>query len=86
MDNLAIATKISRGMLGAGLLAFAYVLLTPRLLADVIASDTVPNAAIGPLRWLVGILFGAVLMVAWYLLRAVIRRSRPFSTRTHGGA
>jgi len=76
MNNLAITTKISRVMLGAGLLAFAYVLLTPRVLPDVVSADSVPNGAIGPVRWLVGMLFGAMLMVAWYLLRAAARRSR----------
>jgi len=50
MNNGAISTKISRAMLGAGLLAFAYVLLTPRVFPDVVPSDTVPNGAIGPLR------------------------------------
>ena len=73
MGNPAIATRISRVRLGAGLLAFAYVVLTPRLLPDVVSSDRVPN---GALRWLVGLLFGAVLMVAWYLLQAARRRSR----------
>jgi hypothetical protein len=63
-------------MLGAGLLAFAFVLLTPRVLPDVVSADSVPNGAIGPLRWLVGMLLGAMLMVAWYLLRAAARRSR----------
>jgi len=63
-------------MLGAGLLAFAYVFLTPRVLPDVISSDTVPSGAIGPVRALLGMLLGAMLMVAWYLLRAAIRRSR----------
>ena len=76
MNNPAAATKISRVMLGAGLLAFAYVLLTPRVLPDIVSSDSVPNGAIGPLRWLVGMAFGAMLMVAWYLLRAAVRRSR----------
>lgn len=76
MNNPAITTKISRVMLGAGLLAFAYVLLPPRVLPDVVWADMVPNGAIGPLRWLVGMLFGAMLMVAWYLLRSAARRSR----------
>lgn len=76
MSNPAITTKISRVMLGAGLLAFAYVLLTPRVLPDVVSADSVPNGAIGPVRWLVGMPFGAMLMVTWHLRRAAARRSR----------
>lgn len=76
MNNPALSMRTSRVMLGAGLLAFAYVLLTPRVFPDVVSSDTVPNGAIGPLRWLVGMLFGATVMVVWYLARGAIRRSR----------
>ena len=74
--NDELIAKMSRVMLGAGLLAFAYVLLTPRVFPDFVSSDTVPNGAIGPLRWLVGMLFGAILMGVWYLLRGATRRSR----------
>ncbi|MDP1570407.1 MAG: hypothetical protein Q8L86_10410 [Vicinamibacterales bacterium] len=76
MNNAAIAAMLSRVMLGAGLLAFVYVLGTPRLFPDVVSTDVVPNGAVGPLRWLVGILIGAVVMMAWYLLRGALRRSR----------
>ncbi len=50
---------------GAPLLAVVYVLLTPRILPDI-----VPEAANRPLlRWFVGILIGAAILATWQVCR-----------------
>lgn len=77
MDRSVVATRISAIVLGAGLLSGVYVLMTPRVIPDL---TTWPDGASGPqlaaLRWLVGLVLGAITMTVWYLLRGAIRRAR----------
>ena len=77
MTKPAATTLMSQLMLGAGLLAFVYVLLTPRLVPDIFPwPDTVSNTTIGAMRWLVGIVLGAIVMTVWLVLRGIVGRSR----------
>jgi hypothetical protein len=76
MNALESTKSLSAVMLGAGMFAFMYVLLTPRLLPDPISSLAgLPEGATGAVRWLVGLLAGVILMVSWLGLRA-IRQSK----------
>lgn len=81
MNGPSIATKISQLMLVAGLIAFGYVLLTPRVFPDALSPDTVPNGAAGPFRWLVGLLIGAATVAAWGVLRRLVRPRTTASNR-----
>jgi len=48
---------------GAPVVAFAYVLATPRFLPDLVAvPSTLPGNLAAPLRWFVGLLLGVALM------------------------
>jgi hypothetical protein len=48
---------------GAPIVAFAYVLATPRFLPDLVAvPSTLPSNLASPLRWFVGLLLGVALM------------------------
>lgn len=77
MTESAITKNISAVMLGAGLLAFVYVVVTPRLLPDAVSLPAdLPKSTTAAVRWLVGIGVGVIVMAAWYLLRATIRGSR----------
>ena len=54
---------------GAPVVAFAYVLTTPRWLPDLVAVPaTLPNNLTSPLRWFVGLLLGVALMSLLQLL------------------
>jgi len=77
MSEPSIATKISQLMLGAAFVAFGYVLLTPRVFPDLLSPETVPNGAVGPFRWLVGMLIGAAIMTAWSAVRRATKPSQP---------
>jgi hypothetical protein len=55
---------------GAPVVAFLYALATPRILPDLVSiPDDLPTSLAGPMRWLVGLLFGVVLLSLWQLSR-----------------
>jgi len=81
MNAPSIATQMSKLMLGAAFVAFGYVLLTPRVFPDLLPPETVPNGAVGPFRWLVGMLIGAAIVAAWGVLRRLVR---PRTTASNG--
>ena len=54
---------------GAPVVAFAYVLLIPRVLPDLVAIPaTLPDNLAAPLRWFVGLVLGVALMSVVQLL------------------
>jgi hypothetical protein len=77
MSAVETTKSISAVMLGAGLLAGVYVLLTSRLLPDPISVIwDLPTGTAGPVRWLVGWMSGIIIMSAWYALRGAMRNSK----------
>ncbi len=76
MTNPTLVTRLSRVMLGAFLFAGLYVALAPRVLPSVGSwPESVSGGQASALRWLVGLLLGAILMICGYLIRGAIRRS-----------
>ena len=60
---------IPRWWFGAPVVAFAYVLATPRFLPDLVAvPSTLPSNLASPLRWFVGLVLGVALMSLLQLL------------------
>jgi hypothetical protein len=60
---------IPRWWFGAPVVAFAYVLATPRVLPDLVAvPPTLPSNLVSPLRWFVGLVLGVALMSLIQLL------------------
>ena len=62
---------------GAPVVAFAYVLLAPRLIPDLVTiPETLPRNLMAPVRWLVGLLIGVAVLAAVQLLVWLRRRRR----------
>jgi hypothetical protein len=60
---------------GAPVVAFAYVLATPRFLPDLVAVPAaLPSNLASPLRWFVGLLIGVALLTIVQLLLRIRRR------------
>ena len=59
---------------GAPVFAFAYVLLTPRVLPDIVSVSSDMSGALPALRWLVGILLGVGTLITIHLTRWILSR------------
>ena len=72
------ATKWSTGApwwwFGAPVLAFAYVLLTPRVLPDVVSIPSDMSAVLPALRWLVGIVLGVGVLITIRFTRWILSK------------
>jgi hypothetical protein len=54
---------------GAPAIAFAYALVTPRFLPDVMrVPDALPDGTAAVMRWFVGLFLGVALLSAWQLI------------------
>ena len=58
---------------GAPAVAFVYVLLTPRLLPDLLP---VPANLVAPVRWLIGLMLGVALLSIGQLVLWLLRTQR----------
>ncbi len=60
---------------GAPLIAFAYALLTPSFLPDIVSvPEALPAGLAGAMRWFVGLLLGVAALAAWRAARWVRAR------------
>jgi len=57
---------------GAPVVAFVYVLVTPRFLPDVVSvPDALPAGLAATIRWFIGLVLGVALATAWQCVRWV---------------
>ena len=59
-----------RWWFGAPFIAFAYTLVTPRFVPDIVGwPQQLPGEQVAILRWLVGLVIGVALLTTWRLVR-----------------
>ena len=72
------ATKWTTGApwwwFGAPVFAFGYVLLTPRVLPDIVSVQSEMSAALPALRWLVGLVVGVLALITIHVTRWILSR------------